>query len=472
MNKFKPIATTARLLLVAATTTLAAAPASADIDLRVVSRPIAGPIDAYIRVTDDDGRAITDLAKANFAVKLDGAPLKIGAFGLPLARDAAQKKSIVFYMGGFDYPLDDLARFIRHMEVAEFAAIVRDAPKHYQQRVGCCNGDVLDFTMIDGGAGTDRLVEELSTQLPWCRGWPDMRPFYCDPAGVMQAINQFGHPLPKGPKAIVMLTNSEYGSQSEVVAHANANRVPIFTVNFDVDDVEPDEIRVSLLTTLADDTGGAYVRGKPDFALAEVASLLNDAYRLTFPQATITDCNPHVLEVSLPGLADQSASIPFARCDTTPEPFSFEPVIGVTPGSFVVSNAVAIAGIESPVAIEVFDGKYSIGCGETFTSVSGFLYAGDSVCVRHPAATSYSTQRQSILVVGGVAGTFQSETGAAPAEPPPPPPPPSPPPQQPGGGGAAGVIELLLWLGALLAARCLVPAIPVCGGFVRSLRGG
>jgi hypothetical protein len=60
MNKI--IATVPRFLVLAATTTLAATPASGGVDLRVESRPIDGQIDAYIRVTGDDGRAITDLA--------------------------------------------------------------------------------------------------------------------------------------------------------------------------------------------------------------------------------------------------------------------------------------------------------------------------------------------------------------------------------------------------------------------------
>jgi hypothetical protein len=64
MNKI--IATVPRFLVLAATTTLAATPASGGVDLRVESRPIDGQIDAYIRVTGDDGRAITDLAKGLF----------------------------------------------------------------------------------------------------------------------------------------------------------------------------------------------------------------------------------------------------------------------------------------------------------------------------------------------------------------------------------------------------------------------
>ena len=96
---------------------------------------------------------------------------------------------------------------------------------------------------------------------------------------------------------------------------------------------------------------------------------------LALPQATVSDCDPHVLEVTVSGLGaqDQSASIPFTRCDTTPELFGFESSDGATPGSVVISNAVPIKGIESPVAVAVYDGEYSIGCGATFTAVPGFI---------------------------------------------------------------------------------------------------
>ena len=275
----------------------------------------------------------------------------------------------------------------------------------------------------------------------------------------MLAVNQFATPpvvLPDGPKAIVMVgVPTTLGSQSDLAAFANAAGIPIFAVGFG--DADLSDYSTSLLTSLAEVTGGAYVRrDEPDLALAAVASLLNDAYRLSLPQATVSDCDPHVFEVTVFSLRapDPSASIMFTRCDSTPEPFEFASSIGVTPGSIVVSNAVTVMGIESPVAVAVFDGKYAIGCGATFTSAPGFLSPGDSVCVRHPASTNFLASRKTTLVVGGVSATFHSETSAAP-EPPPTAPPPAPSPPS-SGGGAAGLFELLLGLVTVLAGRLLM----------------
>ncbi len=176
-----------------------------------------------------------------------------------------------------------------------------------------------------------------------------------------------------------------------------------------------------------------------------MASLLNDAYRLALPQATVSDCDPHVLEVTVSGLGaqDQSASIPFTRCDTTPELFGFESSDGATPGSVVISNAVPITGIESPVAVAVYDGEYSIGCGATFTAVPGFIAPETNICVRHTASQSSLASVSTLLIVGGVSSGFSSTTSNAP--------PPPPPPQS--GGGSAGLLELLVGLLAVFAGK-------------------
>ena len=418
MNIIKNIFAISRVLMLAAAAVLTAAPASADVHLRVESRPSDGPIDAFVTVTDENGRAISGLTATNFSVTLDGAPLNTAVFGLPPAQDAAQKKSIVFVVGSFfaKASLDAVASFIRHMQVGEYAAIAK-----YGHRYGDPTRppEVLPLTQIDGGAGTDLLLEALHGRAI----------FNASRAGVldalMLAVDQFATPpvvLPDGPKAIVLVgpgTTRGSPTQSDVVAFANATGIPIFTVG--IGDADLGDYSTSLLTSLAEDTGGAYVRDEPDLALAAVALLLKDAYRLSLPQARSSDCYPHVLEVTVSGLGAQnpSASLPFARCDTTPEPFEFATAIGVTPDSHVISNAVTIMSIESPVGVAVYRGVYSIGCGATFTSVPGFLSRGDNVCVRHTASENFLTSRTTTLVVGGVWSHFVSETSAAPPSPPP-----------------------------------------------------
>ncbi len=65
---------TALVLLAAA---FFAGPASAAIDLRVESRPIGDPIEAYVTVTDADGNPVGGLTAGNFTLTLDGTPLPI-----------------------------------------------------------------------------------------------------------------------------------------------------------------------------------------------------------------------------------------------------------------------------------------------------------------------------------------------------------------------------------------------------------
>ena len=399
------------LLGLAAATALTAGPASADVHLRVESQPRTGPIDAFVTVRKGV-EPISGLTAANFSVRLDGAPLNIGTFGLPPAQDAAQKKSIAFVVDVddssyfFSNAHNAIARFVQNMAVGEYAAIVTRS------------GHVIwRFARIDDDADRNVLIRRLEPQ------WePDFPPFFPPSdffTALVRAVEQFAtYPvvLNEGPKAIVLvgptLIDVDWPTQSRIVADANASGIPIFTIS-----LGPGDPLTSLLTALADDTGGAYIRQGPNGAFMRLESLLNDAYRLTFPQATVSDCYPHVLEVTVarPAQQDQSASLSFTRCDTTPSPFKFAPAIDVTPGSIVVSKAATIKGIESPVvAVEVFDGRYSIGCGTKFTSAPGILSPGDKVCVRHTASKNFGSTRSTTLVVGGVSSEFYSVTSAAP----------------------------------------------------------
>ena len=73
---------TAMLLLAAA---FLAGPANAAIDLRVESRPIGNPIEAYVTVTDAAGNPVGGLTAGSFTLTLDGTavPIQPGDFSLP-----------------------------------------------------------------------------------------------------------------------------------------------------------------------------------------------------------------------------------------------------------------------------------------------------------------------------------------------------------------------------------------------------
>ena len=147
--------------------------------------------------------------------------------------------------------------------------------------------------------------------------------------------------LPDGPKAVVLVGDAaelpSFQSQSSAAALASSVGIPIFAVRYGNAGSFPRNI--AMFSAMAADTGGVYLEAPTGAdaaeALATVASLLNDGYRLTIPQTAVTDCNPHMLEVTVQG---QTQSAAFNRCDTTPEPFEFETADNVPAGSVVVSN--------------------------------------------------------------------------------------------------------------------------------------
>jgi len=427
---------------------LSIGPAGAAIDLRVESRPGTDPIEAFVRVAGGSG-SVTGLTSADFAVTLDGAPLNTFTFGLPPDQDPTQKVSIVFIIATASSAVrDTVTEFISQMAVGDHAAIIK-----FKTGFRSVDPDIRPpatavlqpFTAVDGSDGTNTLIDfaanssfEGGAMFLWT---------------ISLAVGQFVTPpmtLPNGPKAIVVVgMGRSWRSQSDVVAHANANGIPIFTVNSR--DISADATATALMKSLAEDTGGHYFAAQTGEEITEafvsLAGLLNNAYRLTIPNIAVTDCNPHMLEVTAQG---QSESAAFTRCDTTPENFDFADQTGVARGAVVVSDAVTITGIESPVAITVTGGEYSIGCGSTFTAIPGIILPEAEVCVRHTAASDFSSSPgPTSLIVGGVSGSFWSTT----LDPPPPPPIGGSGGGSGGGGGATGVVELLLALGALLARR-------------------
>jgi len=104
--------------------------------------------------------------------------------------------------------------------------------------------------------------------------------------------------------------------------------------------------------------------------------------------------------------------------DTVPDGFAFAGAPGVSPGAIVTSEAIVVAGMNAPAAIAVTDGSYAIGCAGAFTTAAGSIAPGQSVCVRHAAATAFATPTTTTLTIGGIAGAFTSTTMAEPVLPP------------------------------------------------------
>ena len=336
--------------------------ARADIDLRVESRPIVQAIDAYVLVTDGES-PIAGLAAGDFSITLDGMELQELEFSLPPSQDPSQSVSIVVVAQADDYPPASVyTALIDALDVGDHVSVVKYQGDIEMSRSG--GVEILPFTQVDGGAGSAALKEFLQSPLSQSIGGPPVF-FY---QALLAGLGEFARPtvsLPDGPEAIVAIgTGGGRNSLSEVIASANANSIPIFNVGYASLDPYPDLVARS--RSLAENTGGFRVpmpaNANLEVGLAQMASWLENGYRITIPQGAVTDCDPHVLEVTAGG---ETISATFVRCDTTPEPFAFPWMQDVAVGTTVISEAAIITGIETAVPVTVLGGEYSIGCGST-----------------------------------------------------------------------------------------------------------
>lgn len=99
------------------------------------------------------------------------------------------------------------------------------------------------------------------------------------------------------------------------------------------------------------------------------------------------------------------------------QPFSFNDQVGVPPSTVRTSNSVTVQGPASPVAIDVTGGSYSIGCAGSFTSSSGTISSGQTVCVRHTSAAAGGENVDTTLTIGDASDTFSSSTALQPDQP-------------------------------------------------------
>ena len=107
-------------------------------------------------------------------------------------------------------------------------------------------------------------------------------------------------------------------------------------------------------------------------------------------------------------------AVAFPVPDTTPEAFAFASRTGVALFSLQTSDPVTPVGYDSPAAMSVANGLYSIGC-VAYTNVPGTISPGQSVCVQHNAAATSGASMTTTLTIGGVTGAFTTSTGSGPA---------------------------------------------------------
>jgi Tol biopolymer transport system component len=95
--------------------------------------------------------------------------------------------------------------------------------------------------------------------------------------------------------------------------------------------------------------------------------------------------------------------------DDTPDPFSFTNLIGVPLNTAIISNTIAISGINTGAPISISGGEYAIN-GGLFTSSIGTVNNGDTVTVRLTSSSSISTTTEATLTIGGISNTFSVTT--------------------------------------------------------------
>src|SRR6056300_1746358 len=110
-----------------------------------------------------------------------------------------------------------------------------------------------------------------------------------------------------------------------------------------------------------------------------------------------------------------------AAVDSTPNAFSFTPVLNASLNSTNTSNTITIAGLgDGDTATVSLSGtagskQYSKN-GGSYTSLSGTAQNGDTFAVRGTASASYASTVTVILTVGGVSGTYSISTQGVPAD--------------------------------------------------------
>ena len=95
--------------------------------------------------------------------------------------------------------------------------------------------------------------------------------------------------------------------------------------------------------------------------------------------------------------------------DSEPDSFNFTRVLDVELGTQVVSESVAISGINIAVPLSVDGGEYSLDGGD-FTSSAGSISNNQSLRLRHTSADAPATTSKTTVNVGGYSTSFRSTT--------------------------------------------------------------
>lgn len=98
--------------------------------------------------------------------------------------------------------------------------------------------------------------------------------------------------------------------------------------------------------------------------------------------------------------------------DTTPNSFSFAAQVNTPLDQWVESAAITVSGINAAATISVSNGEYAIN-GGNYSSSNGTVNNGNTVRLRHRAASANGSTTTSTLTIGGISASFSSTTLAA-----------------------------------------------------------
>jgi VWFA-related protein len=417
---------TALVLLVAA---FFAGPASAAVDLRVESRPIGNPIEAYVTVTDAAGNPVGGLTAGSFTLTLDGNPITIqpGDFSLPPSANPDKNVTVVFAMDYSPSTVGDaraamegaVVDFINSMSPGDYAAIVKF---NVSNPAGA--SVVQPFTLIDGAAGTDTLVN--AAMLPY----PGSSSNVYD--GINVALEHFIAPpanvtLPSGPRAVVVISdgidNASINTLTFVTDKASSLGIPLFTIGVGT----PGTTGSNVMNALAARTGGNFIsaptQAEVTNAYATISSRLDNGYLLSFA-SSITDCNQHTLAVTVAGQGTQSTN--FTRCDATTGPVTVPNVVNqpqaaattAITGAGLAVGAVTQQSSATVTAGNVISQNPAAGVGVTAGSSvnlvvsTGPVPAPGPVPVPNVVGQTQTLATQTITGAGLVLGTVTQRSSA------------------------------------------------------------
>ena len=118
------------------------------------------------------------------------------------------------------------------------------------------------------------------------------------------------------------------------------------------------------------------------------------------------------------GSADTQFGMNQPDADVYPDVYTIAADMAPYGTTYVVSAPVTITGINAPTSVALVSGggDFSVNCTATFTATRALISNGNTLCVRHAAATQAGGTSSTVIDVGGRRGTYTTTSSATPAD--------------------------------------------------------